>query len=259
MSGIFKPLFGTPLNLAHPLAQGLVGCWLFNENSGNKAYDVSSQQNHGTLTNMADPPTPTSGWGPGPHGGALAFDGINNYISILGNLPEANQSKTLLLCTQGSGAGFYGSMSYQEGTTSGYVFRYSYNRLYYFHISKGGTVSYMYLTADVPYSVAITTGINGTDVKHYINGVNNPISQNTILPTISDSGGQFVIGQSWGPFPARGFSSFARVYNRALSAEEVAYLYAFPYCMFEESDYPAWMAPNNIPVFMNHYRQMTAT
>jgi hypothetical protein len=31
---LFKPPVGTPLNFGHPLAKGMVGCWMFNENVG---------------------------------------------------------------------------------------------------------------------------------------------------------------------------------------------------------------------------------
>ena len=82
MTGVMKPLFGTPLNLGHPLAQGLVGSWLLNEGSGNKAYDSSGQVNHGTLVNISNPPTSTSGWAAGAYGGGLLFNGVNNRIDI---------------------------------------------------------------------------------------------------------------------------------------------------------------------------------
>ena len=38
-----------------------------------------------------------------------------------------------------------------------------------------------------------------------------------------------------------GLISDDMIYNRALSAEEVSYLFAYPYCMFDEPVYPAWM------------------
>lgn len=44
-----KPPVGTEINISHALANGLVGCWLFNENSGNTANDSTSSGNDGTL------------------------------------------------------------------------------------------------------------------------------------------------------------------------------------------------------------------
>src|SRR5271169_7083959 len=62
-----KPVFGTPINLAHPLAQGLTGCWLINENAGTILYD-SIERNNITLSGS---PLPT--WTSGVYGSALSF------------------------------------------------------------------------------------------------------------------------------------------------------------------------------------------
>ncbi len=47
-----KPLLGQRLNRAHPLAKGLLACWLFNEGSGNRVYDYSGNGYNLTLTSM---------------------------------------------------------------------------------------------------------------------------------------------------------------------------------------------------------------
>ena len=78
MTGIIKPPLGAQLNFGHPLAQGLVGCWLMNEGCGPIVYDLSGNGNHGTCENMTG--TATSGWVPGKFGHALAFDGTNDIV-----------------------------------------------------------------------------------------------------------------------------------------------------------------------------------
>jgi hypothetical protein len=45
----YKPPLGCELDHGHPLARGLVGCWLFNEQNGPTAYDLSPGGNAGTL------------------------------------------------------------------------------------------------------------------------------------------------------------------------------------------------------------------
>jgi len=72
---IFKPRWEwrPKLNPNHPLSIGLVGLWLFNETGGLKAYDLSGKNNHGTLTNG-----PT--WKPGRFGQSLFFDGVDDYV-----------------------------------------------------------------------------------------------------------------------------------------------------------------------------------
>ena len=46
---ILKPIRGSHLNRSHPLAHGLVGCWLFNEATGKKLFDLSGNDNSGTF------------------------------------------------------------------------------------------------------------------------------------------------------------------------------------------------------------------
>lgn len=73
-----KPIRGTQLNKTHPLAKGMVGCWLMNEGTGDKIGDLSGNQRHGTLTNMDS----ATDWVAGKDGWALNFDEVNNYAWI---------------------------------------------------------------------------------------------------------------------------------------------------------------------------------
>ena len=59
---------------ANCMDYGLVGSWGLNEGSGNTAYDASGNGNDGTLTN--DPH-----WTKGKEGKALQFDGTNDYVN----------------------------------------------------------------------------------------------------------------------------------------------------------------------------------
>ena len=49
---LVKPSFYTALNRTHPLAKGLVGCWLLNENNGTIINDLAGT-NDGELINNA--------------------------------------------------------------------------------------------------------------------------------------------------------------------------------------------------------------
>jgi len=74
-----------PVNWRHPLAQELRYWWLVvpERAGGTLLYDLAQRAN-GTLTNMASPPTSTSGWSQdGRQGGRghLAFDGTNDYVN----------------------------------------------------------------------------------------------------------------------------------------------------------------------------------
>lgn len=49
-----KPFLGAQLNRSHPMAQGLVGAWLFNENSGGIANDLSGNGYYGIFSGGVD-------------------------------------------------------------------------------------------------------------------------------------------------------------------------------------------------------------
>jgi len=56
---------------------GAVAHWKFDEGSGTTAYDETSNNNDGTLTNMDD-----DDWVEGKYGGALEFDGTDDVVSV---------------------------------------------------------------------------------------------------------------------------------------------------------------------------------
>ncbi len=57
------------------LSRGLVGHWTFDDGMGERALDVSGRGHHGTVLGGAR-------WVEGQMGGALAFDGRDDYVSI---------------------------------------------------------------------------------------------------------------------------------------------------------------------------------
>ena len=107
MGLILKPRIGLRLNHSHPLANNLVGCWLMNEGSGNKAYDLSGNENDGTIINAL--------WG----GGALNFDGTGDYVDIPNVILTTNYTISILAkLTDSGGANLNIIMGDNTGTTS---------------------------------------------------------------------------------------------------------------------------------------------
>lgn len=74
-----KAFLGTPLKEGHPQLDGLVAWWPFLEGAGGTVFDYSGNKNDGTLTNMAFPGVPTSGWGAGR---LVAFDDVDDHIAV---------------------------------------------------------------------------------------------------------------------------------------------------------------------------------
>lgn len=73
-----QPPIGTPLRWGDSLLDGLVAFWPFWEGGGDKVFDLSGNDDHGTLTNM----TPATVWRPGFDGSALYFGGTNEFIAL---------------------------------------------------------------------------------------------------------------------------------------------------------------------------------
>ncbi|NIP24127.1 MAG: DUF1080 domain-containing protein [Phycisphaerae bacterium] len=78
-AGAADPNDGGPVTVvdgaAHDLAHGLIGHWTFDEGKGMIARDSSGRNNHGTIMGSAK-------WTKGRIGGALDFDGTDDFVSI---------------------------------------------------------------------------------------------------------------------------------------------------------------------------------
>ena len=70
-----KPLLGTQIDWSNPLAKGLVGLWLMNEGTGNIVQDLSGNGNTGTFVGTLD-------WVPGKLGPALSWNAADEYIDF---------------------------------------------------------------------------------------------------------------------------------------------------------------------------------
>ena len=216
------------------MTQGLVGWWKFDETDGNHSYDSSGNQNDGNLTNG-----PT--WVEGKIGGALSFDGIDDYMitpnfeGIGGTNPR---SITAWIKTTDLNAPIcsYGL----DQTGEKWIFRVQ---------SDIGTNGSLRTEASGGWKVGSTPVINGqwtfvcsildagsdniSDVLHYVNGnleefsSVQPVSLNTSLS------GQLRVGRTVPPMEGNWANYFAgliddlRIYDRALSVDEVKALYAF--------------------------------
>ena len=68
-----KPPLGARHDHSHPLSRGLIGHWLTNEGGGLTTYDISGNSNNGIITG-----NPV--WTQGQFGPALQLDGTGDYI-----------------------------------------------------------------------------------------------------------------------------------------------------------------------------------
>lgn len=222
-----KPVFGSQLIRGHPLAQGLVGCWLMNEGSGSAIYDLSVSGLHGVLRNIA----PEAAWAAGADGYTLKLNGLTEEV-LCPAMPALGTAFTIMVMAEISGDGFL----FHNYAKDWWRINAGVSQFYGFDLTPPGF--YSGVTAALPnqtnhYAV---TYENGVGVSLYLNGLpdgpavaaTGSSGQCSATRLFSDSG----VGNA-----LQGRGSRVMAYRRTLSASEIASLYADPYQMFER---PGW-------------------
>ena len=237
-----KPPLGVSLDLSNPINRGLVGFWLFNEAGGIKAYDLSGNNYHGTLTNIANPPTATSGWNPGRTGIGLRFDGTDDYVDIPYNFGQSNvvTFEVWFNTQEASWDTLFGIENAEPPTAPN-----SYNSAFAIkdtgvlrsELWNGsiGEISTSFSVRDGQWHQAIIVG--NVDIQslyvdgNFIGSRSGTISLSwwvySFLGTGYDITSRGFPSNSWHYF--NGFIDHACVYNRALSAQEISQLYLTSY------------------------------
>ncbi|GEM_PF-2442411 len=208
--------------LSASLSTNLVGYWNFDEGSGTTANDSSGNGNTGRFINIANPPTTTSGWTTGVKGGALSFDGVNDYVDAGSDKLNTAQPFTMSAWVNsrvfslgdcaiaGEWNGGKGAMLYCGG-----------NR-WDFHVQNTSILATTLVSANT--WVHLVGTYDGITARLYLNGV----QENSATVTATNAVTPFNIGtyanDAGSNFP--GSIDEVRVYNRALSPSEVSGLYA---------------------------------
>jgi len=221
-----KPPVGSQIDWGHPLARGLVGCWLLNEGAGGKAHDLSGNNNHGVLTNFAFPSTPTSGWNPGRTGISLSFDGVDDYVKIP-NAPSLDPTEEITVMAWLFLRGTTGTVQNAVRKESQYLIGWI-NSSYEFirwYISTAGVLKFMTCSKTPTelqgnwFHFAETYKSNG-EFKGYLNGV---LDNSTTLDAnpIDTTNNVLYLGREPGGAYWNGLIDEVRIYNRALTSEEI--------------------------------------
>lgn len=222
---------------------GLLGHWTFDGKHmrNGVAQDVSGQGNHGNLINIAT----TTFYTPGKIGQGASFDGVDDYIQVnsptslddLGPMSisawvypkSSGESAAGIIIHKSSGFGAFGwqfviDSASTPGVLSPYFSR-DYTTTDLQHIVTSGLVpinkwSHIILTWD--------GSVTAANVKIYLNGaeVTYTTTIDGVGDLVSDSSSSMQIGNNTGG--SRSFDGSiddVRIYNRALSADEVRALY----------------------------------
>jgi hypothetical protein len=205
------------------LMNGLVGWWKFDETNGTTAYDSSGNGNDGNLTNG-----PT--WTDGKIGGALSFDGVDDFV----NVPSIQN-------VNGGGVTFavwvkpthFDSVNYPHIVGGAGVSFHGMGPPYISSNKKGGVGFYLGGTSTGEVHTRIIPLLDWSHVASISNGSNYQIFWNGVLEQestkvtgqVGDSA--IIIGNKTGGSDRTWFGLIddVRIYDRALSAAEVQALY----------------------------------
>jgi len=238
---VLKPIRGIRLNKSHPLARGLVGYWLLNEGSGNKVFDLSGDGNAGTL--VAD-----THFVPGKFGPALDFDGTGDYIDCgTSDIFNLTTSFTLSIwMSRANTTGDHGLFHRYAGADNyeGYglgIRVQSGDNANLIRFFTGDEWLYSTITITDSYWHHIVAVWDGTKTYIYIDGVLRG-SATPASTELNNPGDTLFIGSFGGTSNFfSGKLDLPVIYNRALSAFEIALLYREPFCMFDRAWRPSKM------------------
>ena len=214
---------------ASPCTQGLIGWWKLDETSGLTAADSSGNGNDGTLTNMAG-----DEWTTGLIEGALEFDGSDDHITGIGDCPTGNFTVAGWAKDTGGGGWKVFYSAEQEiwfGVDSGAAPR--------IWIDVGGNGNGAQTAAgtwtlDTWHHIAATW--DGTTVHIYLDGVDMGI---TTYGTPENPLAKAAAIGAWSENPSDenwfGTLDDVRLYDRALTADEVSQLVGVVYKQFTEA------------------------
>lgn len=205
---------------------GLSAYWKFDENTGNKTYDSSSNSNTGTIYGAI--------WTTGKIGNALYFNGKSNYVDA-GNNPNLQITGALSLegwvklnsLSKNSGLFGRGRALGSNGNYGYFLSYYAPTKSIYFDTYSTTKRSAIYKTNAITnnkwHHIAATwdgtTSANG--MKLYIDGKLIAKKTSTIT-SIGIPSYNFRIGiDSLGNYPSNAVIDEVKVYNRALSASEI--------------------------------------
>ena len=261
---IIKPGRDIQLNRAHPLARGLVGCWLFNEGTGDKIFDLSLNGNEGTLTNM----DPATDWVAGKDGWALDFDGVDDYVLV------SNAGGSILNPSKISIVSSAKSTNVEDGvivalwdslntTDQSYMLWLDFP-IWEFIVRDSSSVA----GAANSVNNATTNWTNlcgtydGETVKLYVDGLEVGSNATPSGGLQSASTDDLFFGSKLGTniVAHPGQIDYIFIYNRVLTASEVLQLYRNPYQMFDPRISPAIFGTLvaagglSIPIAMRYYR-----
>ncbi len=248
-SPYLKPVRGIQLNRSHPLARGLVGCWLFNEGTGTKVHDLSGNGAFGNVSVWSWAPDGLREIADSNQRIALpaSYDplGGKTGFTILSRVKPADvDNDSGIFYTQGH----FTSHAIAYWLDSNDIIQIVVNTSGGGGLVRSGSIS---LVADTWYTLCLTW--DGATVRLYVNetediGDDFPLAINGTLDTTSSN------GYTWGgdenlSKEFRGTYNFGMLWDRGITSDEYMQLYSDPYAMFEQNRARWFSVAGGIAVF----------
>ena len=221
-----KPIRGSLLNRTHPLARGLIGAWILNERTGDIAFDLSGNGQHGTLKNEAawcpegvDFPSGTPVIDTVNTDGILDLEGQAVTVVTSINCSAFVNGRRIFAVYQQFELVARATEKYRWGVASTIIDLASADR------AKVGVNEWHTIAVTSPGAV-----VSGGQ-KIYLDGLFSASTNSVALPAVSVPlciGAQNAAGLN----DMDGSMEYFYIYNRVLSPEEIALLHREPYCMF---------------------------
>ena len=176
-------------------------------------------------------------------GQGLYFNATDSEFAaaLLATLPLANDEKTISywFISPGVGGGYYYSalasrVNYGgvDNDDKGYLHGTGDGRVVYNHTGAGDTISGPAIVTNRLYQVIITTGIDGADVAHYLNGVRQTLTTNTIGKAAAENPAGFLVAARQSTAYANGAMFDLRLYSRRIRDAEALVWYQNPWELY---------------------------
>ena len=234
---LLKPTRGLQINLAHPMARGLVGCWLLNEGTGPAIFDLSKNKNNGSVQGAVP-------WAAGRFGSALDIPstGNTNYVEISNAKGFGAEGTFVWWANIDTLVDYGGSISTKDsgGNTAQRIYTRSAGtfRYYHYNTDNSAEIGVWPSWSNTGYWTQFACTWSGAAGRLYIDGLLK--AEDTTISGTLRTPAQILLGTDLGN-ANRGMDGrldHVLAWNRVLSADEIASLYSKPFCIFQRKVSP---------------------
>lgn len=234
-----QPPNGTPLNKSHPLSQGLVGCWLFNEGGGQKSFDATG--------NLGNPMALSAGtvFQNSAKGSCAFFNGSPNFCMTTenSNLRLTRTGTIIAWINVGSSPIAFGNICFKRTAgnpagisygidmgAGGNTIRGLISDGAAFNLITGSTA----LSSNVWYHIAFVW--DSANLNCYLNGVVDatPVAQVRNAQSVTTQLMTIGCAIDTPNFYFKGLINSVFIYNRGLRQHEIRQHYMNSYQMFQQ-------------------------